>query len=53
MIKYLHIFLIFFFIVDSNANNKENIINNLKIQKILILILSKILIKKLKKEIAS
>ncbi len=30
MIKYLYIFLIFFFIVDSNANNKENIINNLK-----------------------
>ena len=30
MIKYLYIFLIFFFIIDSNANNKENIINNLK-----------------------
>ena len=30
MIKYLYIFIIFFFNVNSNANNKENIINNLK-----------------------
>ena len=30
MIKYLFIFIIFFFNVNSNANNKENIINNLK-----------------------
>ena len=30
MIKYLYIFLIFFFNINSNANNKENIINNLK-----------------------
>ncbi|MDC0851125.1 outer-membrane lipoprotein carrier protein LolA [Candidatus Pelagibacter sp.] len=30
MIKYLYIFIIFFFNINSNANNKENIINNLK-----------------------
>ena len=30
MIKYLFIIIIFFFNVNSNANNKENIINNLK-----------------------
>ena len=30
MIKYLYIFIIFFLNVNSNANNKENIINNLK-----------------------
>ena len=30
MIKYLYIFIFFFFNLDSNAGNKENIINNLK-----------------------
>ena len=30
MIKYLYIFIIFFFNINSNANNKENIINNIK-----------------------
>ena len=30
MIKYLYILIIFFFNINSNANNKENIINNLK-----------------------
>ena len=30
MIKYFYIFIIFFFIINANANNKENIINNLK-----------------------
>jgi len=30
MIKYLYIFVIFFLYTNSNANNKENIINNLK-----------------------
>ena len=30
MIKYFYIFIIFFFITNSNANNKANIINNLK-----------------------
>ena len=30
MIKYLYILIIFFFNIDANANNKENIINNLK-----------------------
>ena len=30
MIKYLYILIIFFFNINSNASNKENIINNLK-----------------------
>ena len=30
MIKYLYILIIIFFNIDANANNKENIINNLK-----------------------
>ena len=30
MIKYLYIFIFIFFNIDSNADNKENIINNLK-----------------------
>ena len=30
MIKYLFIFIIFFFNINSNADNKESIINNLK-----------------------
>ena len=30
MLKYLHIFSLLFFVTNSNANNKENIINNLK-----------------------
>ena len=30
MLKYLHIFFLIFFVTNSNANNKENIINNLK-----------------------
>ena len=30
MIKYLYIFIILFFYINSNANNKDNIINNLK-----------------------
>ena len=30
MIKYLYIFIILFFNINSNANNKDNIINNLK-----------------------
>ena len=30
MLKYLHIFFLLFFLTNSNANNKENIINNLK-----------------------
>ena len=30
MLKYLHIFFLLFFVTNSNANNKENIINNLK-----------------------
>ena len=30
MIKYLYIFIIFFLNINSNANNKESIINNLK-----------------------
>ena len=30
MLKYLYIFIIFFFITNANTNNKENIINNLK-----------------------
>ncbi|MDC0429682.1 outer membrane lipoprotein carrier protein LolA [Candidatus Pelagibacter sp.] len=30
MHKYLHIFFLLFFLTNSNANNKENIINNLK-----------------------
>ena len=30
MLKYLYILIIFFFNVNSNADNKENIINNLK-----------------------
>ena len=30
MLKYLYILIIFFFNINSNASNKENIINNLK-----------------------
>ena len=30
MLKYLYLFIFFFLITSSNANNKENIINNLK-----------------------
>ena len=30
MIKYFYIFIVFFFNINSNASNKENIINNLK-----------------------
>ena len=30
MLKYLYIFVLFFLITNSNANNKENITNNLK-----------------------
>ena len=30
MLKYLYLFVFFFLITSSNANNKENIINNLK-----------------------
>ena len=30
MIKYLYIFIILFFYINTNANNKDNIINNLK-----------------------
>jgi outer membrane lipoprotein-sorting protein len=30
MLKYLHIFSFFFLLTHANANNKENIINNLK-----------------------
>ncbi len=30
MLKYLYIFSLLFFVTNSNANNKENIINNLK-----------------------
>ena len=30
MLKYFYLFIFFFFITSTNANNKENIINNLK-----------------------
>ena len=52
MTKYLYIFVIFFFYTNSNANNKENIINNLKNTRNFNFNLNKILTKKLKKEIA-
>ena len=52
MIKYLYILVIFFFYTNSNANNKENIINNLKNINNFNFDFEQNINKKLKKEIA-